>query len=919
MKTISNLTVSLLALMCLTVSAYAQSSLLKYGQAVVTCFSGLDPGPPLTVKNDYVLGIVDVREHGTAPLGNVSNWMPPMAHPATADSVTWMADSMGQVFGVAIDDEGNIYVTATTVYGQRPFGNAGSGGVYKIDKNTWKATPFITTLPSGSGAVVGTSTIPNVREGLGNICFDPNHAQLFVTNFEDGKIYRISKAGVILSVFDPMGADDGTVGFAPKGERLWGIGYQCTEDRLYYAVWEEDASNTGVNTFQNSIRSLEIDAAGEFVATTDQQELLMPALSNGFGTALYNYSNPVSDIAFSGDGRMLLGERTMYNNVGTLGAAHLSRVLEYVGGTGSWGISPPGTGKFSIGGHPTAAVVKANSAGGVDYGYESFNPKIEGPSICDSMVWSTGDALHPAPFATRWYGVQGLRAGGGNASNSIIIDLDGLVGVPFKSRTGDVEVFDDCCAIDPCIALGIDADFTHTSPTISDPSATFTDISTAGTGVSIAFIDWCFPDTTITQGAGSSVTYTYDSTGYYQVCLKAYAFGVDSRGQVICCKDEYCLDIFVPSDTCDYHEAQIGCVRDSLDPLSYTFIDSSNYGTHSVWTIDTAGAQANFFGQGPGHTVNYTFPGPGTYTVCLVSFWHVDSVKCCLDTAYKTIRIGQHGPNPCDTLHLDMTCVRVPGTNGITFTPISNMPLTQGCWSFIPMVLSAMDTTLGMDSTTYFYPSPGVYQVCLIGKWTFADGTTCRDTVCKQVVIPQIISPAPCFNHLARFADTLVNGKILTVTDMSTAGTVSEWDFDAPSGVDAVTGGTGTSATHTYTVPGVYTVCLYSTYYYDPNDSTHFCKDTFCTTVTILPLIKAGRTIEVSPNPSRGLMMIRYPATVGEDVTIRLYSAQGMLRQTNQANGRGTTYIDLSEMEKGMYILEVQSKTYRLTKKVMKH
>ena len=830
-----NLTTSLFALLILLISihpATAQSSQLKYGQAVVTCFSGFNPGSPLTIKNDYVLGVMDVREHATAPLGSVANWMPPKAHPVTADSLTWMADSMGQVFGVAIDDEGNFYVTATTVYGQRPFGNAGSGGIYKIDKNTWKATPFITTLPSASGAVVGTSTIPNVRVGLGNICFDANHLQLFVTNFEDGKIYRISKAGVILSVFDPLGADNGAVGFAPRGERLWGLGYQCMEDRLYYSVWTEDSRNNVANILQNTIRSVQIDGAGEFVGVSDQLEFSMPALANGAGTSLYHYSHPVSDIAFSGDGRMLLGERTMHNDVGTLGAAHQSRVLEYAGGSGSWVISPPGTGKFSVGGYPSSAIIKANSAGGVDYGYESFNPKNEGPSICDSMVWATGDALHPV-FPTQWYGVQGLRAGGGNAANSIIIDLDGLTGVPFKSRTGDIEVFDDCCAVDPCDALGIMADFSHKPPTIADPTVTFNDHSTAGTGISIAFVDWCFPDTVITAGPGSSVSYTYDSTGTYEVCLKAYAFGVDATGQVICCKDEFCVDIYVPSDTCDYHEAQIACVMDPLVPYSYTFTDSSLYGDHSVWTVDTAGAQMNFYGQGLGHTVNYTFPGPGTYTVCLVSFWHVDSVKCCLDTTYKTFTIPQHGGSPCDTLYLDMTCLRIPGTNAVTFTPVSNMPLTQGCWTFSGPG-GATDTTSGMASTTHIFPGPGIYQVCLIGKWTFSDGTTCIDTACKQITFPQTASP--CNNHLARFTSSLVQ-RTLTVTDASTAGTVSEWDFDAPSGVDAVTGGTGTSATHTYTSPGVYTVCLYSTYYYDPTDSTHFCKDTFCTTITILAVM----------------------------------------------------------------------------------
>ena len=61
-----------------------------------------------------------------------------------------------------------------------------------------------------------------------------------MTNFEDGKIYRMDTDGNILSTLDPMGADDGTAGIAPRGERVWGLnswGSDASSVQLFYSVW----------------------------------------------------------------------------------------------------------------------------------------------------------------------------------------------------------------------------------------------------------------------------------------------------------------------------------------------------------------------------------------------------------------------------------------------------------------------------------------------------------------------------------------------------------------------------------------------------------------------------------------------------------------------------------------------------------
>jgi hypothetical protein len=106
--------------------------------------------------------------------------------------------------------------------------------VYKIDAYTGAPTLFC-SLPN--------ATTPNTAPGLGNICFDCTKGQFFVSNFDDGRIYRVNRAGQTLSTFDhatgavvaggapEVGETYGT--FVPLGERVWAV--KRYESKLYYS------------------------------------------------------------------------------------------------------------------------------------------------------------------------------------------------------------------------------------------------------------------------------------------------------------------------------------------------------------------------------------------------------------------------------------------------------------------------------------------------------------------------------------------------------------------------------------------------------------------------------------------------------------------------------------------------------------
>ena len=371
--------------------------------AVATCYSDLGTNP--------VLAIEDLKNQATAPLD--TNYVTASYH---GPGSSWTRDNLGDIFGVTLDDAGNIYVTATTSYN------------IDIYPTTSNSAMNVYKVASGSGAISVFKTLPQSPAtppgaGLGNIAYDCTHKNFYVSNIDDGLIYRLDLSGNILSTWDhglnlptalpPSAAipDDPRVAFTPLGRRVWGL--QPHNNRLYYGVWWQDERANP--THANEVWSIALSSAGGFVAGTDQLEISMPPFDS------QSYSNPVSDISFGPTGTMLVAERSMSDD--TTPDAHKSRALEYMLSGTSW--IPTGH-VFDIG-DPSIATTSA--AGGVDYDFGA-----------GGRVWATGDALH---YGTPdfIYGLQGLPATGGSIVNSILIDLNGITSSgDDKTKIGDVEI-----------------------------------------------------------------------------------------------------------------------------------------------------------------------------------------------------------------------------------------------------------------------------------------------------------------------------------------------------------------------------------------------------------------------------------------------------------------------------------------------
>lgn len=393
-------------------------------------------------SDPVVAGLYDTRINSNAPPGN--DWNNTALGVNQIGKIIpnmWNINDIGQVFGIALDNAGgNIYLAASDVYEYDDIynyfngtnvGPAGRAGIYVTNFSTVNTTtPLVTTIPSNVN-VIGTNMIPNTGNtgnGIGNIVYDEMHNQLFATNLEDGRIYRIDATlGIVLSVFDPFVLDTGANGLAALGERIWAVG--LLDDGVNRSIYF--SRQTSLN---DQIWSIPLDASGEFVATQSSPNIYDDSASSSvpeFMTLPPNNRSKVTDIAFSSEGRMIIGER---------GDPHFASTYECIKVGGSW---IPGN-NFYTG--PNAG---SNTAGGVDYGSREKEGLIN--FDCDDIVWSTMNYAFPTNLSQTVYGVQGKDAGGNSANaairhaNDLYIDANGVYGTQDKSGIGDVEIFKCGC------------------------------------------------------------------------------------------------------------------------------------------------------------------------------------------------------------------------------------------------------------------------------------------------------------------------------------------------------------------------------------------------------------------------------------------------------------------------------------------
>lgn len=411
-----------------TACSFTPTNTKLSGWTVATCYG----------KGTNPIGVIyDTSQNSTAPLGD--DWgrtldPTPPTSPKAIHPASWNSDNLGQVFGIAIDDSENVFLSTSGIYNQLGFNydnGVKSATIYKSSSSVWNATSFV-QLPTSTG---------NLND-IGNIAYDKKNNQLFATNLEDGKIYRITglnnTLGTIAGVYDPWSQDliPSPSGEVIQDERVWGIGvnYEGGKVKVYFP------RITSART--REIYSITLNNDGSFPVTTSE----IIEITGVPGNELV-----ISDLAFSGNtNEMLISER---------GDPHRAKVLSYSRTGTTWNFNK----QYFVG-----SSVGENSAGGVDFAYKEQDGDIS--AGCDDFFWASGNYMeainYPTPPAGppflngKIYGLQGISYGGNQAYNStpsgtgneytdIFIDLD--PGADAKGGIGDVEVFDaNKCFVDLC-------------------------------------------------------------------------------------------------------------------------------------------------------------------------------------------------------------------------------------------------------------------------------------------------------------------------------------------------------------------------------------------------------------------------------------------------------------------------------------
>ena len=437
-----------------TIGVISANASMGSGDAVVSGFSGtVTRGGQLFIDTDSPsVKIFDLKKRGAAQAQLLD---PPVRMEIKAKDI-------GQIFAISLDDATppNIYLGATSIYGihiVKPdangdsipevsrtgdptasfmdgmYGPGGSAGsVWKVDGKSGTVTLF---------ADLKNANVPNGGAGLGDIAFDPEHYQLFVSDLDSGMIHRLDMNGNILGLYDhgvdgravagltPV-PDDGvtadigspsfdsqdpaTWGYTPMARRVWALSYY--KERLYYAV--EDGP---------SIWSVGFNMDGTFASDARVE---IPTVPGGF---------PVSDILFTPSGEMVLAQRGGIVSDGRFERFHIpgkNRVVIYRKDTNGVWVSVPD--EYAIGFPPDYQ----NASGGIALG-------------CDDILWSTGDNLRDDPVLSGYgalevHGLQGNDISLVKPRNILpwstwFVDFDGVFGDSQKSgHVGDVEIYRYC-------------------------------------------------------------------------------------------------------------------------------------------------------------------------------------------------------------------------------------------------------------------------------------------------------------------------------------------------------------------------------------------------------------------------------------------------------------------------------------------
>lgn len=470
------LLITLFSILCFSVQAQPPTvpwdldenceSIITQGIIGITC--GVTTYVP--AGEQWTFGMADIN--GLIPGAgrvDVSASTPMYHHPE------WDVNFIGNVYGLTMDDCGYTYVAASTNYGGDFFGQPAvirygdigggpedlnaAGTVYKLDKtdgqpSVWAVLPQqasqFTHQPCEGFNQVDRLTGP----GLGNIVYSRVNKIFFVSNFEDGRIYRLDYNGVILDSYDPGVYDDGYPGVSNLVDLPYGLAISDDGQTLIYGTIGSNGGYGGGAYDDANILSIDLNPNGSFMGTVDNTVIPAGATYDNYvGTETLHVSIAQSDLLYlfqdtwfiadldlTPTGQLMVGIRIGCQGTVASSYNHYGSTKVYsVGGGGLFDVLD-GTIITTQG----PSLAQNDAYGGVSW-YENMNGDIE-------WVISAGDILsEQGPHGICVINENTYGAVGYAVDPCAVISYGAVDSGDPKGVGGEVQVFRECVCAEPIV------------------------------------------------------------------------------------------------------------------------------------------------------------------------------------------------------------------------------------------------------------------------------------------------------------------------------------------------------------------------------------------------------------------------------------------------------------------------------------
>jgi PKD repeat protein len=435
-----------------------------------------------------------------------------------------------------------------------------------------------------------------------------------------------------------------------------------------------------------------------------------------------------------------------------------------------------------------------------------FTNQSTGAAATDSIRWSFGDGTYSNVYSPYHYYAQ---------SGTYTVCLRIIKRNNTGALTNCISEFCKQVIVQAQTTCTLQAYFSYHADSLNSQKIWFTNQTQGGSNTDS--IRWSFGD-----GTASNINnpdHTYAQPGTYTVCLRVIKR--NASGGLTTCISEFCKQVTV-----------IGQPTCSLHANFTSYADTGN--AQKIWFNNTSAGATSIdsirwsFGDGTYSNLynpNYHFyTQPGTYTVCLriIKRTTAGVLTTCISDTCKVI-IVQSSCNFTANWSWradSANALKIYFTNQ---TLLSNAGVTA-VWSFGD----------GISATSWNavheYAQPGKYRVCLK---VYLNSNCFREKCDSITVLP----PSPPCNSQSYFIAekfSTDNQKYKFTPAYQNPAAVYSWSFGDG------TGSNDMIATHRYSYPGNYNVCL--TVWRNAN-----CVSTTCKTITVTAQIDCN-AIQVSYN-----------------------------------------------------------------------